>query len=127
MLTKLWLAIRPVLFWNYRRGSWQYDLIAAAILAFIFLTPRGMFNDGPRLPSAHSPSVLQVESMNDGQGTRVFLVEQSAIGDLPAPEREQKLQELLRRRTGKSFQIIETRPSAGASGEVTAYLVYARP
>ncbi len=127
MLTKLWLAVRPVLFWSYRRGSWQYDLIAAAILAFIFLTPRDMFHDGPRSPSARLPSIRQVESMNDGQGTRVFLVEQSAIGDLRAQEREQKLQELLRQRTGKSFQIIETRPSAGASGEVTAYLVYARP
>ena len=127
MLTKLWLAVRPVLFWSYRRGSWQYDLIAAAILAFIFLTPRDMFHDGPRSPSARLPSIRQVESMNDGQGTRVFLVEQSAIGDVLAQEREQKLRELLRQRTGKSFQIIETRPSAGASGEVTAYLVYARP
>ena len=50
MLRKLWSGLRPVLFWNYRRGSWQYDLIVAAILAFIFFTPRSLFNDQPRLP-----------------------------------------------------------------------------
>lgn len=33
-----------VLFWRYARGSWQYDILCALILAFIFLTPKGVFD-----------------------------------------------------------------------------------
>jgi len=33
-----------VLFWTYERGSWQYDVICAVILAFIFLTPSTIFD-----------------------------------------------------------------------------------
>jgi hypothetical protein len=44
----LWRAIEPLLFWNFRRGSWQYDLVVAAILFFIFATPRAWFSDSPR-------------------------------------------------------------------------------
>ena len=29
------------LLWDYPRASWQYDIIVAIILAFIFLTPPG--------------------------------------------------------------------------------------
>ena len=51
MLGKVWRGIKRVatrsIFWAYERGTWQYDLIVAAILAFIFLSPRTWFNDRP--------------------------------------------------------------------------------
>ena len=37
---KIKLFLLRSIFWSYERGSWQYDVICAAILAFIFLTPR---------------------------------------------------------------------------------------
>ncbi len=37
-------AIRRVLFWTYERGSWQYDILCAVILCFIFLTPKTVFD-----------------------------------------------------------------------------------
>ncbi|HXK61860.1 MAG TPA: hypothetical protein PLP42_18385 [Acidobacteriota bacterium] len=40
-------AIGRVLFWTYPRGTWQYDLLCALILAFIFLTPRDFFTNPP--------------------------------------------------------------------------------
>lgn len=40
----MWKAIGKVLFWTYRRGSLQYDLMCAVILAFIFLTPVEVFD-----------------------------------------------------------------------------------
>ena len=43
------LAITRSIFWAYERGSWQYDVIVIAILAFIFLSPRSWFNDRPTL------------------------------------------------------------------------------
>lgn len=36
------------LWWSYPRGSLQYDIMVAMILAFIFLTPRHWFRDQPR-------------------------------------------------------------------------------
>ena len=52
-LRKLWSKIKLVvvrsIFWSYERGSWQYDVIVLAILAFIFLSPRAWFNDRPTL------------------------------------------------------------------------------
>jgi hypothetical protein len=122
MFGRLWRALRPAILWSYRRGSWQYDIIVAGILAFIFLTPRSLFNDQPR-----PPSVQQIEALQDDNGTLVFWVDTDALADTPADEVNGKLQSLLRQRTGRSLQVIETRPTADAEGAVRAYLVYARP
>ena len=122
MFGKLWRAVRPLILWEYRRGSWQYDLLAIAILLFIFLTPRGLFNDRPRLPS-----VQQIEALGDDPGTMVFWVEPFVIEDTPEDEIEEKLATLLRQRTGRNLRVTDTRPSTDAEGEVRAYLVYARP
>jgi hypothetical protein len=37
-------ALHSTLLWTYSRGTWQYDLICALILAFIFLIPPSFFN-----------------------------------------------------------------------------------
>jgi len=36
-------TIRNILIWTYERGTLQYDIICALILAFIFLIPRSCF------------------------------------------------------------------------------------
>lgn len=41
----LWNAF----FWTFERATWQYDLMVAAILAFVWLTPPGWIGD----PMAH--------------------------------------------------------------------------
>lgn len=122
MLRKLWGVVRPAIFWSYRRGSWQYDLIVAAILAFIFLSPRGFFRDQPR-----PPSVQEIDLLSDDKGTMVFWVEPSVIDETPAEEVTEKLRSLLRQRTGKNLRIIDAKPTPDAEGAIRAYLVYARP
>jgi hypothetical protein len=47
--SKIKLVFTRTIFWAYERGTWQYDLIVLAILAFIFLSPRSWFNDRPTL------------------------------------------------------------------------------
>lgn len=37
-------VVSRVLFWNYPRGGWQYDIVSGFILAFIFLTPKAIFD-----------------------------------------------------------------------------------
>jgi hypothetical protein len=36
-------TLKKLLFWSYGRSTWQYDVLCALILAFIFLTPQGWF------------------------------------------------------------------------------------
>jgi hypothetical protein len=36
------------LFWDFPRASWQYDVMVALILIFIFATPRDLFRDQPQ-------------------------------------------------------------------------------
>ena len=122
MLRKLWGRLCPIVFWSYRRGSWQWWLIVFGILAFIFLTPRDLFRDQPR-----PPSVQQIADLSDGKGTVVFWVEPSVIDDTPAEEVIEKLHRLLRQRQGKNLRIIDKQPTKDAEGKVRAYLVYARP
>jgi hypothetical protein len=123
MLTRLWRAVRPAVFWSYRRGSWQYDLIVAGILAFIFLAPQ-FINFGDQ---ARPPAVQQIESLSDEAGTLLFWVDPAVIDETPAAEVPNRLRALLRQRTGKTLQVIETKPTTDAEGGIRAYLVYARP
>jgi hypothetical protein len=44
-------ALKRFILWDYKRASWQYDVIVALILGFIFLTPRGIFRDQPKAAS----------------------------------------------------------------------------
>ncbi len=66
-------ALSRVIFWTYERGGWQYDILSALILAFIFLTPRAVFDgsafskeDPPKMEQEDQtmtePSVLQILS-----------------------------------------------------------------
>src|SRR5262245_49841161 len=44
-------ALGRFIFWDYHRASWQYDVMVALILAFIFITPREIFRDQPKAAS----------------------------------------------------------------------------
>ena len=122
MLSRIGRRLRPVVLWTYPRGSWQYDILAVAILVFIFLTPRELFRDQPR-----PPSVQQIEAISQHPDVEIFWVEPFVIDETPAAEVNEKLRDLLRQRTGRALSIVDTRPSTDDEGEVRAYLVYARP
>jgi hypothetical protein len=36
---------RKIVFWNYPRTSWQWDVLCVLILVFIFLTPKSWFEN----------------------------------------------------------------------------------
>ena len=61
------LVVTRTIFWAYERGSWQYDLIVGAILAFIFLSPRAWFNDRPTLQMTdlrHQQGIVEMGRVN---------------------------------------------------------------
>jgi hypothetical protein len=66
--SKIKLVCRRAVFWTYKRGSWQYDIICIVILAFIFLTPRAWF--APQRTSQvtgflKNQGIIQVGRIND--------------------------------------------------------------
>jgi len=70
-LGKVWYRIKVIvtasIFWSYERGSWQYDVIVAVILAFIFLSPRAWFNDRPTLQMTdlrHQQGIVEMSRVN---------------------------------------------------------------
>jgi len=40
-------AFKKIVFWNYPRTSWQWDVLCVLCLAFIFLTPKSWFASSP--------------------------------------------------------------------------------
>ena len=122
MIRKVWQKLRPAIFWSYRRGSWQYDLIVVIILAFIFLSPRDIFLDQPR-----PPTVQEIESLQDDNGTLVFWVDPDVVENSTPEEVDARLHDLLKQRSGKNLRIIDKKPTTDAEGAVRAYLVYAQP
>lgn len=55
--------IRNIFVWSYERGTIQYDIICALILAFIFLVPPSCFvskkNSAPKAPAKSARTVQQ--------------------------------------------------------------------
>jgi hypothetical protein len=65
--SKIKLVVTRTIFWAYERGTWQYDLIVLAILAFIFLSPRSWFNDRPTLQLTdlrHHQGIVEMGRVN---------------------------------------------------------------
>ena len=67
-MKKILRGIWGFIFWNYERGTWQYDLMCALNLAFIFVTPTRFFRDRPTLTEARQ--VVEVRGI-EGTGYRI--------------------------------------------------------
>jgi hypothetical protein len=96
-------VLKRIIFWDFPRASWQYDVIVVVILAFIFLTPRELFRDQPR---AHS--IVRVA--NDSPGMADFYLEPKLLIDTPEGERFQKAAKLLENRDGKRLELYRLTP-----------------
>jgi hypothetical protein len=107
------------LLWDYPRASWQYDVIVALILAFIFLTPRELFRDQPK---ASNIVQLPVE-----HGATVFWVDPELLSSVPEPQRGPKLEQILKARYGKRESVVRLEPILGNEQEITGYMAWTRP
>jgi hypothetical protein len=93
---------KKIVFWNYSRTSWQWDVLCVVILAFIFLTPKSWFVSNP--PIKHG--VIWASDLVGGQGDAE--IEQRARQELDRP----------------SGQVVgKIRPRYDNSGKVIAYEV----
>lgn len=119
---RFWTRFGSVLLWRYRRGAWQYDVIVALILAFIFLSPKSLFNDRPS-----EPVVREIEIGVAADGVRVFWVETNGLKGTVPDTPDNQLQELVRDRSGPDLNIVKTETVRDEAGSVRGYLIYHRP
>jgi hypothetical protein len=103
-------AIKSIFFWSYGRTTWQYDVLCALILAFIFLTPRSWFETSePRNIRSHQ-----------NRFDSVLIEPVSPIDKLDLGE----IERLVRARTGRpDAEVIAVRPKVDAAGQIVGYEV----
>jgi hypothetical protein len=109
VIEKVWSRCRLIVvrsvFWAYERGSWQYDLIVLAILAFIFFTPRAWFNDRPTLQMTdvrHQQGVTELGQEKEGW---YYQVDARLVESYAPLKAEDAVTEILRSRLQKPFII----------------------
>jgi len=66
-MTRVFKALGRVIFWTYARGTWQYDVLCALILAFIFLTPRDFFAKPPFYTGDDGKKLNEEKDRTDGK------------------------------------------------------------
>ena len=115
--------LKRFVLWDFRRASWQYDVMVGIILGFIFLTPRDWFRDQPRIPQASSIAMLPSE-----HGSSVFWIDPQLLHKLPEDQWQAKVAAILRARTGnKRLQITQVQAVSNSENEIQGYMVFARP
>jgi hypothetical protein len=127
LLHRAWEGVKLVAarsaFWVYERGSWQYDIILAVILAFIFLTPRSVFNDRPTLQLSdlrHNQGVIEVGRAKDGWH---YLVDSRLVESMGTDKPEDAVREILQRHLHKPFAIKSVEPTRDRNNVVLGYAV----
>ena len=115
--------LKRFIFWDYKRATWQYDVMVGIILAFIFLTPRDWFRDQPRIPKASSIAMLPSEN-----GSSVFFVDSELLAGVPENQRVDRLTQVLRVRTSnRQLTVTRVEPILGSESELQGYMAFARP
>ena len=110
---------RRFLLWELSRGGWQYDVMVAIILAFIFLTPRDWFRDQPRASS--------IVMLPEEHGARVYWIEPDLLTGVDEAGRTARAVELIRKLHGRRENIVRLEPIYDAERDVKGFMAYTRP
>jgi hypothetical protein len=111
--------IGRLFFWDFPRASWQYDVVVALILAFIFATPRDLFRDQPR---AATVVMLPAE-----QGTGLFWVAPQLLAGVPDKELVSKASILVNSRYKARKAVTRVEPIFDTEQDITGYMAYTGP
>jgi hypothetical protein len=109
-----------LVFWDFPRASWQYDVVVGLILIFIFVTPREWFHDQPK-----ASSVILMSSLHGSN--RVFIAT-DLLANVPDRERAVQAEKLIHGRTGKSWHVVRVEPIRDeAEQEIKGFIAYTAP
>ncbi|MGH9733125.1 MAG: hypothetical protein ACRD8A_00875 [Candidatus Acidiferrales bacterium] len=133
-MRKLWRGIVRTVFWSYERGSWPYDVMVLAILAFVLLTPRNWFHDHPQVNTPRQNSVRLISEGPDR--TRIYridvalLLEPQKNASKENLELETQVRYVLRRNVDdlkkQTFEVAQIVAVRGNDGSVESYDVTVR-
>lgn len=111
---------KRLIFWDFARASWQYDVVVALILLFIFATPREWFHDQPK-----AASLVLLSSLHGSN--RVFIATE-LLADIPDQSRPRRAEALIHERTGKSWHVVRVEPIRDeAEQEIKGFMAYTAP
>jgi hypothetical protein len=132
-MRKLWRGFVRTIFWSYERGSWPYDVMVLAILAFVLLTPRSWFHDQPQANPPQNAGVRLVGE--ETNGARTYRVDAALLDPhrqitKKTPELERHAHDVLSRNIdelkGQTFQIVGIVPVRANDGSIDSYDVTVR-
>lgn len=102
------------IFWDYGRGGWQYDVMVGLILAFIFLTPRAIFNDQPK--------AANVVMLRGG-----FWIDPQLLAGVPDEQLVSKAAALVNQRYKTRPAISTVEPIPDEAGQIKGYMAFTKP
>ena len=111
-------SLKRFILWDYPRAVWQYDLMVALIVAFIFLTPREWFRDQPR-----ASSIVKVPSDSGS----AFWIEPELLEGVPDSARPIKASSMIQARTGKKRSVTRVEAIFDAEQEIRGYMAFTTP
>jgi hypothetical protein len=111
---------RRLVFWDFPRASWQYDVVVALILLFIFATPREWFRDQPKASG--------VVLMSSVHGANQVFIASELLSDVNEAQRTNRAESLVRERTGKKWRVVRVEPIKDeAEKEIKGFIAYTAP
>lgn len=105
-------AVKKLFLWTYARNTWQYDVLCALILAFIFLTPKSWFDNG-------KPLTWQ-QHQTQTASTVLLGVSESGGSELEQSEIERRVRSLTNR---PEIKVTGIRKRTNSEGKIIAYEV----
>lgn len=104
-------VLKKLFFWNYARNTWQWDILCALILVFIFLTPKSWFENSERRGSfPHQSPTAQI-----------LLVGPELIDNA---EDKARVEQVVREFTGRTdIQVVNVRKVLDKNGRTRGYEV----
>lgn len=110
--------MRRWIFWEFARASWQYDIVVALLLAFIFFTPREWFKDQPR-----ASSVVMVPATD---GTFVYYIDPHVLSQVVEERRNSEAQKMIAQKYKENVAVVRLETLYDAENEVKGFLAYAK-
>jgi hypothetical protein len=114
-------TIKKLFFWGYARNTWQYDVLCALILAFIFLTPQSWFDTGAAMRNWSHGEPAPAPEHQKPVASKIIL---PATDNLPAQMAQSEIENRVRTITGRTeVEILSVRQRVDESGKIVAYEV----
>lgn len=108
--------MKHLIFWDFPRTSWQYDIVVLLILAFIFVTPRDVFKDQPR-----AMSVVRVPVHTSAAA---FWIEADLLTAAGHDARMTQAGEIITKKIGKTAKVSRLETIRSSEEETQGYMAF---